>query len=82
MIFALAVVARIAASSGQHEYAGRLWGAIETEESRGQIGQWERFREEQAAGVVSDSPEFERGRSAGRLLSLDEAVEYALSETG
>lgn len=80
ILFGVARVARLAATGGQHERAGRLWGAIETEESRGQIGQWERVRDERAAVIVSDSPEFERGRSAGRLLSFEEAVGYALGE--
>jgi predicted ATPase/class 3 adenylate cyclase len=80
MLFALARVARLAASGGEDEKAGRLWGAIEAEESRGRVGQWERQREEHASTVVKDSPEFERGRAAGRSLSLEEAVEYAVGE--
>jgi ATP/maltotriose-dependent transcriptional regulator MalT len=80
MLFALAIVARIAASGGEDERAGRLWGAIEAEELRGRVGQWERFRDEHASAVVRDSPEFERGRSEGRSLSLEDAVEYAIGE--
>jgi predicted ATPase len=80
MLFALVRVARLAASGGEDESAGRLWGAIEAEESRGRVGQWERHREEHASAVVKDSPEFERGRAAGRSLSLEEAVEYAVGE--
>jgi predicted ATPase len=80
MLFALAIVARVAASGGEDERAGRLWGAIEAEELRGRVGQWERFRDEHASTVVRDSPEFERGRSEGRSLSLEDAVEYAIGE--
>ena len=78
ILFALALVARLAASSGYDERAGRLWGAIENEESRGPIGQWEQVRDKRASVIVSDSREFEHGRSEGKSLSLDEAVEYAL----
>ena len=42
------------------------------------IGQWEGEREKYAAAIVTERPDFERGRSEGRRLSLDEAVEYAL----
>jgi predicted ATPase len=79
-LFALALFARLAATAGRAELAGRLWGAIETEESRGPVGDWERRRDEYASIVEVPSPEFEQGRSAGQLLSLDEAVEYALGE--
>jgi len=80
ILFALTLVARLAGSGGKQEQAGRLWGAIEAEESRGPLGQWERHREEHASKVVNDSPEFERGRAAGRSLSLEEAIELALGE--
>jgi predicted ATPase len=82
-LYALALLARLAAKAGHAERAGRLWGAIETEESRGPVGHWESEREIELPSIVADSlPEFEQGRSSGRLLSLDEAVEYALGETG
>ena len=61
-------------------YLLQLWGAIETEESRGPVGLWESKRDEFALTVATPSPEFEEGRSSGRLLSLDEAVTYALGE--
>jgi tetratricopeptide (TPR) repeat protein len=79
-LFALALLARLDAEAGRAERAGRLWGAIETEESRGPVGHWEAERDELASTVLSASPEFEHGRSSGRSLSLDEAVEYALGE--
>ena len=79
-VYALALLARFAAAAGQAERAGRLWGAIESEEARGPVGQWEREREQIASTVVMPSPQFESGRSTGRSLSLDEAVEYALGE--
>ncbi len=79
-MYALALLARFAASSSQSERAGRLWGAIEAEEARAPVGAWEHQREEFAAPVLADGgPEFEAGRAAGRLLSLDEAVDDALA---
>ncbi len=77
-LFALARLARLASRAGQDDRAGRLWGAIETEESRGPVGHWEGERDEIAADVAMRSSEFEHGRSSGRSLSLEEAVEYAL----
>src|SRR5262249_25157370 len=78
-LYALALLARLAAEDGRTDRAGRLWGAIETEESRGPVGYWEADRDRELALTGStSSPEFEQGRSAGRSLSLDEAVEYAL----
>jgi predicted ATPase len=79
-VFALGFLARFAAGDGRAERAGRLWGAIEAEEARGPLGQWERGRDEYAGPVLAvASPEFEAARAAGRLLGLDEAVEHALS---
>jgi predicted ATPase len=78
-VFTLATLASFATAAGRPERAGRLWGAIEAEEMRGPIGQWERNREEYAAKILLSSPEFEAARSAGRRLSLDQAVQYALS---
>ena len=81
-VFALARIAGIAARHKDSTRAGRLWGAIEAEEARGPLGMWEQQRDELAAPVLALSgPEFERGRVAGRRLTLDEAVEYALEAT-
>ncbi len=80
VIYSLALLARFAAESRDGERAGRLWGAIEAEEERSPLGHWERERDGYAAVVFAiEGPEFEAARSAGRRLSLDEAVEYALS---
>jgi predicted ATPase len=81
-VFALAVLAQLESKVGRADRAGRLWGAIEAEESRGPLGHWDSERDEVAAIVVSPSPEFEQGRASGKALSLDEAAEYALSDTG
>ena len=82
LIFGLAELARVAAHLGCAERAGALWGAVETEEARGPVGQWERERQEYTAAVLAAAgPSFERGRLHGRALLLDEAVEYALADT-
>jgi predicted ATPase/class 3 adenylate cyclase len=79
LVYSLALLARLARSSGDLCRAGRLWGAIETEESRGPVGQWEWGRDELAEAIVVDDPEFESARMTGRRLTLDEACEYALA---
>jgi predicted ATPase len=77
-LFSLAVLAQLEAEAGRADRAGRLWGAIETEEARRPVGHWDVMRDELASTVADPSPEFEQGRSSGRSLSLEEAVEYAL----
>jgi hypothetical protein len=79
-LYSLALLASFEAEAGRAGRAGVLWGAIEAEESRGPVGNWESERDEFASSVINPSPEFEQGRSAGRSLSLDEAVEYGLGE--
>ena len=82
-VYSLAVLARLASNAGQAGRAGRLWGAIEAEESHGPLGHWENERDHEFELIgATASPEFELGRSSGRLLSLDEAVEYALGGAG
>ena len=78
--YGLALGARIAAVQDDAERAGALWGALEavaerepkptTEQAILEYGPYV----ERAAG-----PEFERGRAHGRALSLEEAVDYALT---
>jgi len=80
VVYTLAVLARFAAAGGRSVRAGRLWGAVEAEEVRGPLGQWENEREGYAANVlVAADADFDVARASGRTLSLDEAVEYALS---
>ena len=79
-VFTLARFARLAAESGRTEDAGMVWGAIEAEEERGRMGAWESERERLGAPVLAHAgPEFERGRGAGRTLTLDEVVERLLA---
>jgi len=82
LLFALAVLARVAAQTDRAEHAGALWGAIETEEALGPVGQWEAERAAYEAAVkAADGPDFQAGRNYGRRLTLGEAVDYALAET-
>jgi predicted ATPase/class 3 adenylate cyclase len=79
LLYGLAELARVAAETGRPELAGTLWGAVETEEARGPVGQWEAEREEFATAVLAAAgPDFERGRGVGRSLTLAEVVDYAL----
>jgi hypothetical protein len=74
-------LARFAASRGDADRAGRLWGAVESEEERRPVGQWEQEREGYAAPILAAAgPGFEVARASGRALALDAAVDYALGE--
>jgi predicted ATPase/class 3 adenylate cyclase len=78
LIFGLALLALISAHTNRVESAGTFWGAIETDEARSPVGQWEGERPTYLADIASfEGPEFERGRLHGRKLTLDEIVEFA-----
>jgi predicted ATPase len=78
-VYLLALLAATAAAHGQLERAGAVWGAVEADEARGRIGQWEGERDLYAARVLGYEGEaFERGRVEGRRMTLPDAVEYAL----
>jgi hypothetical protein len=80
IVYSLAFLARLAAERGDASQAGVLWGALEAEEQRGVIGQWEAERAEYAAYIqAARGLEFEAGRHVGRQLSLAAAAERALS---
>ncbi len=81
LVYGLALLARVAFDRNELPRAGLLWGAVEAEEQRGQIGQWEADRHEVADVLLAGpDPDFERGRAQGRRLSLDEAVGRALTD--
>ena len=77
-VYGVVHFAWIAALRGEDERAGLLWGAVEVEEARAPVGQWEAEREDYVKRVVRESPQFTRGREKGRVLSLQRAVEEAL----
>ena len=80
IVYGLAHAAWLAAASGRSERAGMIWGSIEAEVQRGRIGQWE-LEMDQYSGrlAIVAGAEFERARELGRNLTLDEAVDFALS---
>ena len=81
IVYLLAVLAGTAAAHGRLGEAGALWGAVEAEERRGRIGQWENERDVYAARVLEHEGEaFERGRVEGRRMPLSEAVEHARAD--
>jgi hypothetical protein len=78
-VYLLALLAATAAAHGELERAGAVWGAVEAEEVRGRIGQWEGERDVYAARVLEYEDEaFESGRVEGLRMTLPDAVEYAL----
>jgi non-specific serine/threonine protein kinase len=79
IIYSLAVLARTAAERGRLERAGLLWGAVEAEEQRQPVGQWEAERDEYAEPILArEGSVLAGGRDEGRRLALDDAVEVAL----
>jgi predicted ATPase/class 3 adenylate cyclase len=79
-VFALGVLACLAAERGQLEGAGRLWGAIDEEDTGAPLGGWRRQRAACEARLRHFvGPEFERGLTEGRQLTLDDAVSIALA---
>jgi predicted ATPase len=78
--YLLALLARFAAEAGQARRAGLLWAGVELEEEQGRVGQWEDERDAYATPVLSRADDvFEAGRAEGRLKTVDELVEVALS---
>jgi len=79
-VLALAMLAWAAADRGDALRAGLIWGAIEAEEQRGPLGQWERHRDEYSEHVLAaEGPVFTRAREQGRRLSLERTAEKALA---
>ena len=81
IVYLLAILAATAGMQGRLKNAGTIWGAVETEEARAPVGQWEGEREDYAARVLAyEGPEFDAGRSQGRRMTLSDAVEHALAD--
>jgi predicted ATPase len=80
-VYLLAILAGTAAAQGHLEKAGAVWGAVEAEEGRGRVGQWEAERDVYAARVLDHENEaFATGRVKGRRMTLSDAVDYALAD--
>jgi tetratricopeptide (TPR) repeat protein len=74
----LAQFARIAAEAGDAKLAGRFWGTIEAETERDPVPGWTPAGSIHADAILAAAgPAFDRGRAAGRLLTLEEAVAIA-----
>jgi predicted ATPase/class 3 adenylate cyclase len=81
IVYLLAILAGTAAAQGHLEKAGAVWGAVEAEEGRGRVGQWEAERDVYAARVLDHENEaFATGRVKGRRMTLSDAVDYALAD--
>jgi predicted ATPase/class 3 adenylate cyclase len=78
-VYGLALLARVAAESGELERAGLLWAAVQLEEKAGPIGQWEDERDAYAAPVLAHAGvAFDRGLASGQKLTLEEIVAAAV----
>ena len=76
-------LAVIAAERGDAEQAGRLWGAIESEQASSPVARWENHRAELEALVLRvDGPAFARARTEGRLRSIAEAAGLETAPAG
>jgi predicted ATPase/DNA-binding SARP family transcriptional activator len=81
VLYALALLARVAAQDGREARAGRLWGAIEAEEARGPVGAWEGDRDQEAHAVLAAAgAAFDSARAEGRVLALADAIAFAISD--
>ncbi len=81
-VFSTAELASCAALRGEPAAAGRLWGAIESEEASAPIGQWSRFREQYEQLVFrATGTAFDAAREDGKLLSLAEAADIGEDQT-
>jgi predicted ATPase len=79
-LIGLVLFAWLAALRGDGSRAGLLWGAVEAEEQRAPVGQWEIERDDYAERVLGAGGEvLELSRRRGRGLSFDAAIEEALA---
>jgi hypothetical protein len=79
LIYGLAILAWAAAEHGDTRRAGVLWGAIDAEESRGPVGQWETERERYEAVVADAGAAFAEARREGRGLRFERAIDLAIT---
>jgi len=79
-LIALAALAVVAIRAGDVERAGRIWGAIETEERRSFLGWWSTYRGRyDEVANARPGPVFDEARAAGREVALDDMIEEALA---
>jgi predicted ATPase/class 3 adenylate cyclase len=78
LVYELALLAEINARAGESRHAGTLWGSAEAENERTWAGRW-LFGALEPGRILADADEeFERGRSVGRELALEDAIAVAL----
>jgi predicted ATPase len=78
--YALAMLAAFATRRDGADRAGRLWGAVEARQQQEPLEVWDLIRERFEPRVHAAAGEaFDEGRSAGRRLTLEEAVEEELA---
>jgi tetratricopeptide (TPR) repeat protein len=81
-VFGVGLLASVAAVHGHSKHTGLLWGSIEEADAVAPLGGWRAHRRECEAWISGAAgAEFERGRAAGRELTLDAAVALALAGT-
>jgi predicted ATPase len=78
VVYELGLLAEVDAAAGDTERAGKLWGAAEAESERTWMGSWLHGTVEPERVLRYADERFERGRAAGRVLSIEEAVALAL----
>jgi predicted ATPase len=79
-IYGLCLLALAKAEEGDAAEAGRLWGVIEEEETRGVVGQWELERDEYQSRLVELGGEaFDKARTSGRGRSIDDVIDAVLA---
>jgi hypothetical protein len=72
----------VAARAGDHERAGRLWGAIETAAGRSFLGWWTTYRHRYAAVLACRAgAAFDQARAIGHRMPLDDVVGEALTHS-
>jgi tetratricopeptide (TPR) repeat protein len=80
LLYGFGTLAVLAAADGDAVRAGRLWGAVETLEARGEAkmdaDERARYREEVFALAGA---ELETGIAEGRAIAVEDAIEYALA---
>ncbi len=80
LVYGFGLLAGLAAEAGDQERAGLLWGAVDALEESGEFLDAESRALYERPVLALSGAEFETARAEGRAMTLDEAVELALSE--
>jgi predicted ATPase len=79
--YRVAMLAALAARRSDAKRSGRLWGAVEARQQQDPLETWEMIRDRFEPGVrEAAGNEFDEGRTAGRRLTLADAVEEELAD--